>query len=884
MSASTRFTNRCRFLIVLGAAMHALPHDRLAAQSRRITGVVADSATGAALEGARVVAQAEGGTAVEGWSDGRGRFRMLMSGSGSLSLTVSRIGYRPARVMGATNSDEPIQIRMVEQPFQLAPLVVSASLVRETQLIAPAAVSVVPAATIRTTVTTTALDYLRDVPGIAFAQKGLFTNTFSARGPRNVTAQDLLVLHDYRYSAIPVLGFNTGLFIPATQDDLERIEVVRGPGAVIYGPNSRRGVVHLITRSPLGPPENVVSVGGGERALFDASARFSRKVGERFGVKLSGRFARGDEWGFSDPAEVAARQQAIGAGADPATLLIGRRLSEEKVWQAEARGDWQLRPDAILSTTAGISEATGIETSGEAGASQAQGWRYTYLQSRLTGSRLFANVMYNLSDAGTTYSLRSGGLFVDESRLFAAQLQYRLEAGPARFLVGSDFRSGIPRTGGTLNGRFEDDDNLRETGAYLHASAAVSPRVELSGALRLDHHNRLRDEFFLSPRAAVVVKPAPNHALRASWSRSFAQPTTRDLFPDLSLGPLGPLPFAIRLTGSAGRGFTFDRSCGGLCMRVPAAFAGGQVVSLPASAPLLWPAVVAFMQQQGLDLSPLPAPTAADVGTVLALLNPASGGFTPVTDASIQDVEPVRRVVETALEAGYKGFLTEGLFATVDLHYTRASRVFATTSTVNTPNVFFDPATLAVYLGQFMPAEAAQQTAAAIASLPLGTISPREVPGADLLIFQPAVQGGKYDYWGADVALSWRASERVGLSGSYSFTSKDSTGLGDVGGFLLFQAPRHTGHAGAEWHHEPRGVRGYLRGRAVSAFSVRTPAYIGRVESYVTLDAGAGVRLPVGKETWLSLDVLNALDHVHTEFTGAPPLGRLLTSRVRLSF
>jgi iron complex outermembrane receptor protein len=356
------------------------------------------------------------------------------------------------------------------------------------------------------------------------------------------------------------------------------------------------------------------------------------------------------------------------------------------------------------------------------------------------------------------------------------------------------------------------------------------------------------------------------------------------LFPDLALGPLGPLPFNLRLTGSAGRGFTFDRSCNGLCMRVPAAFAGGTVVTLPASATLMWPVVVALLKQQGLDLSSLPAPTAAQVGTRLAVLNPAIGGFTPVEAAAIVDAPAVGRVVESALEAGYKGFPTERLFATVDLHYTLVRNAFATTSTVNTPNVFFDPGTLTTYLGQFLPAPVAQAAAQGIAAIPVGTISPREVPGADLLIFQPAAQGGKYDYWGVDVAVSWRATDRLALSGSYSWASKDSTALSGLGGFLLFHTPRHKGRAAAEWQDDRRGRRAYLRGRAISGFSVRTPAYVGRVESYAIFDAGFGVRLPWGKETWWSLDAQNALDHEHAEFVGSPRIGRLLSSRVQFSF
>ncbi|MBL8961751.1 MAG: TonB-dependent receptor [Gemmatimonadetes bacterium] len=883
MVSWARYSPQRILLLVLAiAGLHGFSARPALAQVGQVHGLVTDSASGTPLEGVMLAVTPANGGQIFGLTDGRGRFRIDVPADGMFAVQVTRIGYAPRRIDGVRASSAPLVVRLLPLAFQVAPVVVMASMVRESQLIAPAATYVVSRETIQRTLATTAVDVLRDVPGIDFAHKGLFSSTFSARGPRNVTAQDMLVLHDYRYAALPVLGFNTGGLIPAAQGDLERVEVVRGPAAVMYGPNSRRGVVHLVSRSPLVASDRMLLFGAGQRSLFDGSGGFSQRWGSRVAVRMAGRYARGKEWAYTDPVETAARQQAVAAGARADTLRIGARIPDNSVLQGEGRVDWMLRDNVTLTTSAGFSEATGIETSGEAGAAQSDGWRYSFLQTRLETPRLFANVMYNLSDAGSTYNLRTGGLFVDNSRLLASQVQYRAEAGPLRLLAGGDFRRGVPQTGGTLNGRFEDDDALQETGAYVHASAALSPRFELSGALRLDHHNRLADPWFLSPRVSLVARPSTNHSLRLAASRSFAQPSTRDLFPDLFLGPLGPLPFGLRLAGSGGQGFTFSRECGGLCMRVPAAFGGGQVRTLPAQATLMWPVVVAFLRQQGLDLSALPAPTATQVKSLLALLNPATGGFTPVNDLSVRDVAPARRAVESVFEGGYKGHLSSRLFATIDVHFTRASDVYATTSTVNTPNVFFDPVTLTGWLSQFMPTTAAQQTAGAIASIPLGTIMPNEVPGADLLIFQPATQGGSYNYWGLDLALTYQASDRLSLSSGYSWVSKDSTGLGGVDGFLLFHTPQHKGMAAAEWQDTRRGVQGTLRGRAISGFSVRTPAYVGTVDPYAVFDAGIGVRLPFGKDTWLSLDALNVLNTVHTEFVGSPDIGRRLASRVRM--
>jgi outer membrane receptor for ferrienterochelin and colicins len=868
----------------LAVAAVLVVHAPLEARQSPLVGVVTDAATGGALDAAWVQLSANGEALGARLTDGRGRFQFEEVPDGRYRLSVSRIGYASleAEVVHPLGDDPGVVLRMTSEPYQLAPIVVSANLTLETMLASPSAITVLPRSVVTRSFTPTTLDLLRDAPGVSFASKGLFDNTFMTRGPRPVTAEGVLVLSDYRYAAIPVLEFiSTGL-IPPTQEDVQRIEVVRGPGAVVYGPNSRRGVVHILTLSPLGPPETVVSVAGGERSFLDASARISRPLGERAGVKLSLRYAGGTEWPYEDPVEVLNREAALAAGARADTLRIGRRETRSDVYQADARFDWKVTDEATVVSSFGLSRGSGVSTGGDAGAAQGIGWLYAFGQVRLDHPRYFANVLYNWSDAGDTYNLRSGGTLVDNSRLFGAQFQRRAVLGPTRLLAGADFRLADPRSEGTLYGRFEDDDSLRETGLYLHTSTSVSPRVELVGALRLDHHNRLDEAFHLSPRAALVLRPAADHALRASWSQSFAQPTTRDLFPDLSVGPLGPLPYEIRISGSGGRGFTFERDCGGLCMRVPAAFAGGQLATLPADATLVWPTLVAILQAQGVDLSGLPAPNASQVGTVLATLSPATGGFVPVSPSSVTDVPAVRRSLESTFEVGYKGQPSPSLFAALDVYFTRATRVFSTGSTVNTPSVFLDPATLAQYLGQFLPPDAIPPLVAALASIPVGTVSPREVPGADLLIFSPTQQGGRYSYWGFEATGNWRASDRFTANLGYAWTSTDSTGLDGVPGVLMFHAPQHRGNLGLEFEDAGAGLNGYLRSRAISGFSVLTPAYVGEVSAYGVVDVGGGVRVRQAPEVWVRVDALNVLDYRHSQFVGSPELGRLATLRMSL--
>ena len=242
------------------------------------------------------------------------------------------------------------------------------------------------------------------------------------------------------------------------------------------------------------------------------------------------------------------------------------------------------------------------------GGIQGQDWRYSFGQIRLRRDRLSANVFYNWSDAGDSYVLRTGDPLVDDSRVLVGQLQHGATAGPVDLLYGADLRWTDPRTGGTISGANEDSDRTTEIGGYAHATWAVSPRLQAIGALRVDHHTALND-LALSPRVALVFKPAPTQALRASYNRAFTSPDANDLFLDIVAGEIalpGGFGYAIRGTGVPKDGFHFRRDCGGgLCMRSPFAIAIGGLPGqyLPADATVLWPAVVAYAQSQGIDLS-----------------------------------------------------------------------------------------------------------------------------------------------------------------------------------------------------------------------------------------------------------------------------------------
>lgn len=851
-----------------------------AGQAGAITGTVRDSASRIPLSGVMLTAlDGAGGVGATAVTDGRGRFRLTGLAQSGYTLLLRRIGYVPRSLDGIRphGSGPRLELLLIRKEVVLDPLQVTASRSQELALDAPASVSVVDRGRVTEMAALTPLDRIRTVTGVDFASKGLLQHTFAARGPRGATNGAVLLLMDDRRAALPALGVNIAYFLPNTINDLERIEVVRGPGAALYGPGATRGVVQIITRSPFESPGTAFSVAAGERDLFQGTARLAAVVSPHLAFKLSGDWVQGHDWEHYDSVEARLRRNAIARNADLDTLLVGRRDFRLRRAAGEARIDWRIDDATTLTGSVGAAEAISVVDQSALGGVQVRNWRYSHAQARLWHGRLFANVAFNLSDAGGTYLLRTGLPLVDNSRQTTAQLQHSREAGPLGLLYGLDGRWTDPRTGGTIHGRNEEDDLVAEQGGYVQARAAASPMLDLIGALRVDHSNRLHD-LVVSPRVAAMLKPAPGHALRLTYNRAFTAPDATNFFLDV---PVAGWPFPVRQSAIPRNGFSFRRDCGGLCMRSSLNPAGADQY-LAADATLLWSSIVTALGQTGEDIADIPAPTSSQVATQFAALDPASmraPRFIATTASAVVDLPPRGRGINQTLEFGYKGVVGGRVLLTVDGYVTRLEDPIGPLFTA-TPSVFFDSASLAAYLAGFRTPQEAARLGGLIGAIRVGNVSPREAydPQEILLVRR---QGGGYTLWGADVSVTVVVGGQVEMTGTYSWLSRNVVSdIPEIGAVNL-TAPRNKGAVGLRYQGERPRLTALLEGRAVGGF-LPPGVNAEEIEPYAVLDAMVSYQLPWTARVSLSLNVSNLFDHRHREIGGAPELGRLVVSKLQI--
>lgn len=728
---------RWAFLVLILGGL-ALPNP-IKAQQVVVRGKVTDATNGQILPGAHIaferVPQPESDAVspmLGTITDRDGLFSIAVP-SGPYRVTVTFVGFEPFVQHNVTPTEKEWIIQLQPAEFEINPITVSASRRPERILDAPAAVTILEPKELQSRTALTAASHLAGVPGVDLINTGLVSSRITIRGFNDNLATSLLTLVDHRISAAPSSRLTALQLIPMSNGDLDQIEVVSGPASALYGPNASAGVVHMVTKSPFDSRGTSISLAKGQQDVLLGSFRYAGAWKNKFGYKISAQYYTGTDFEYRDPEEIAARQQALAAGAQPDTLLIGQRNFGVRNLALNTRLDYRFMNGSTVIVNAGVTRGNNIEVT-PTGAAQVENARISYAQVRLNTSKMFMQVYANLMNSGTSYFLRTGEVFRDVSKMVVAQVQRVSEpSARQRFTYGVDAFYTIPEGEGTVNGRNENDDNVQELGAYLQSETELGSRFNVVGAARVDYHSALK-KTILSPRAALVFKPTPSHTARLTFNQAFRTPLPNDFYSDVlgradvfTLGRmhslLGFSPTTdLRVQGmEAGFHFATDIS-GTPQFRSPFAPLDprGRTTSDyinqgdPVFTNVMWSvarqATVAGLSENLIAQGVIqPSQTTAlsnaleavlphevtGVGNAMQVLDLATQSFVPV--ARVNDFNKLDVVRTRTIEFGYKGLLGPGLIASVDVYRSNVSN-FIGPFAVGTPNIFLDSPTLNNYL------------------------------------------------------------------------------------------------------------------------------------------------------------------------------------------
>lgn len=164
--------------------------------------------------------------------------------------------------------------------FGELPVVLSASRLAQPIFDAPASVSVIDREMIETSGAREIADVFRLVPGMVVAHVDGHRRAVGYLGMLDAFNRRMQVLIDGRSVYTSFFGGVRWNELSITLDDIERIEVVRGPNAATFGPNSFAGIISITTRHPTLEHGDHVRVAGGQNGYREAVYRFTREDGD----------------------------------------------------------------------------------------------------------------------------------------------------------------------------------------------------------------------------------------------------------------------------------------------------------------------------------------------------------------------------------------------------------------------------------------------------------------------------------------------------------------------------------------------------------------------------------------------------------------------------
>ncbi len=627
------------FIVITTTLLHA---------QTTITGVITDAESGESLLGANVVIK---GTTIGGSTDLDGKFSITYNAPLPWVLEVSYTGFT-SKTIQVTNAQANIEIQL--KPGLIGDeVVVSASRRREKVQEAPASITVLNARKLAASPNDNPIRNLISAPGINIQQQSAGRINIQLRGDNGLFGSASFPMLDYR----PLVGAGTGTFDalnnPLNNIDIQRIEVVRGPGSALYGPGVTAGVVHFLSKSPIDHPGTTVQLRGGELSTVGGSLRHATKVSDKFGFKINANYTRGDEFNLDpndpdDAATIALLQDSVyqpvikDGVIDPTQrgeLLWGANDTDEDgdgnplqnfYTSTAITGTLEFRPkdDFSINVSGGVNSASGVffNDQGEGLAQATDTWG----QVRMQKGGLFAQafLLSNASKADKpTFLYRTGNRTINDRTQLEGQIQYNFDLPNvlnSNWTTGIDYRQSVNKTENTLYGRNEDDDDFSIAGLYVQGKFALANKLDLVLAARGDKFNSL-DETGFTPRAALVFKASPRHTFRASYNRAIRSPSQLNLNIDFPLATLVPNAYDIWLVGNKNE-ITFAEN--------PMLTFNGALPfpSLPAGTPGMPLGIVqgAVTQQAGQQIL-------EGVGTQLTTANPALAPLIPLINAFLTD-------------------------------------------------------------------------------------------------------------------------------------------------------------------------------------------------------------------------------------------------------
>jgi iron complex outermembrane receptor protein len=440
-----------------------------------------------------------------------------------MSRTIAR-----AACVGAAAAAATAQQRPASPPSdgEMQTIVVTASRRAQEIALAPAAMTVIDGIDIEQAAADDYGDLLRNVPGLNVAQTSVRDINLTGRGSTSTLANTQLVLLDGRSVYLDFFGFVMWDLLPIQASEIERIEVVRGPGSAVWGANAMAGVVNVISRRPKDMTGTTVLVGTPYAGVVHAGADGD------FGYKVSAGY-------FEQPA-YDRPTGTIPGSSPPQTYPTFENQGTEQA-RVNVQLDWDTADDAYVSLAAGYANTGGILHSGIGPFDIENGSNLSYVKGDWNRGGLHVGAAATLLDGDAVNLLTRGA----DGALLPLRFEsdaYSLELGNSSALGGRHVLTygASYRTTKFALGIAPAADDRDEAGAFLEDEIVLAPRLRFVLGARYDDLDPL-DHGVVTPRTSLLITPSPVHSFRVSYNEAFRTPSAVNGYLDVTiLQQLGP--------------------------------------------------------------------------------------------------------------------------------------------------------------------------------------------------------------------------------------------------------------------------------------------------------------------------------------------------------
>jgi iron complex outermembrane recepter protein len=379
---------------------------------------------------------------------------------------------------------------------------------------------------------------LRMVPGLDVARVDANKWAISSRGFNSLYANKLLVLMDGRSVYTPLFAGVHWDAQDTMMEDIDRIEVIRGPGASLWGANAVNGVININTKSARDTQGALITGGAGSEELGFGGIRYGGKIDETAYYRVYAKYFNRDN-------------SVDAAGRDASDEWDMFRTGFRVDWDATTENSLTFQGDYNTGHVGGnfppnqldLSQSV-VEELDLTGANLLGRWKHTFS----TSSVLEIQTYFDHVDRHSPYSAERIDTFdVDGQHRFPLGERQDVIWGLGyRLIADHDLSAGFAS--------FDPNSATRQiASAFVQDEIAIVPEgLRLTLGSKFEHNNYTG--FELQPNARLLLTPNDHHSLWASVSRAVRTPARyeRDIHFTIGSSPGGGgvPPTQINLLGN----------------------------------------------------------------------------------------------------------------------------------------------------------------------------------------------------------------------------------------------------------------------------------------------------------------------------------------------